>query len=88
MSHGLHPNNSCKGKFTAIKTYISKAYDMIKWRFIEKKAKDVHLKIRNKQSGRINKSSPIISFQTNGCCCCYQIPHNKLGSSSRRLITL
>jgi len=35
MFHGLRTNTSCKGKFMAIKTVMSKAYDMVEWKFIE-----------------------------------------------------
>ena len=36
MFYGLRTNPSCKGKFMAIKTNMSKAYDRMKWNFIEK----------------------------------------------------
>ncbi|XP_010424289.1 PREDICTED: uncharacterized protein LOC104709359 [Camelina sativa] len=36
MFHGLRTNPSCKRKFMAIKTYMSKAYDRVEWGFIEK----------------------------------------------------
>ena len=35
MFHGLRTNKSCQNKFMAIKTDMSKAYDRIKWSFIE-----------------------------------------------------
>ncbi|CAA7043392.1 unnamed protein product [Microthlaspi erraticum] len=35
MFHGLRTNKSCKGKFMAVKTDMSKAYDRVEWPFIE-----------------------------------------------------
>ncbi|CAA7051622.1 unnamed protein product [Microthlaspi erraticum] len=35
MFHGLRTNKSCKGKFMAVKTDMSKAYDRVEWKFIE-----------------------------------------------------
>lgn len=35
MFHGLRVNKSCKNKFMAIKTYMSKAYDRVDWAFIQ-----------------------------------------------------
>ncbi|XP_010468779.1 PREDICTED: uncharacterized protein LOC104748899 [Camelina sativa] len=35
MFHGLRTNPSCKGKFMAIKTDMSKAYDRVQWGFVE-----------------------------------------------------
>ena len=34
MFHGLHTNKVCKGKYMAIKTDMSKAYDRVEWSFI------------------------------------------------------
>ncbi|XP_023634340.1 uncharacterized protein LOC111829476 [Capsella rubella] len=36
MFHGLQTNPSCKGKYMAIKTDMSKAYDRLEWPFIAK----------------------------------------------------
>ncbi|CAA7041844.1 unnamed protein product [Microthlaspi erraticum] len=35
MFHGLRTNKSCKGKFMAVKTDMSKAYDRVEWQFVE-----------------------------------------------------
>ncbi|CAA7037615.1 unnamed protein product [Microthlaspi erraticum] len=35
MFHGLRTNKSCKGKFMAVKTDMSKAYDRVEWPFVE-----------------------------------------------------
>ncbi|CAA7032411.1 unnamed protein product [Microthlaspi erraticum] len=35
MFHGLRTNKSCKGKYMAVKTDMSKAYDRIEWQFVE-----------------------------------------------------
>ncbi|CAA7032485.1 unnamed protein product [Microthlaspi erraticum] len=35
MFHGLRTNKSCKGKFMAVKTDMSKAYDRVEWEFVE-----------------------------------------------------
>ena len=35
MFHGLRTNKSCRNKFMAIKTDMSKSYDRIEWSFIE-----------------------------------------------------
>ena len=36
MFHALRTNKSCKGKFLAIKTDMSKAYDRIEWTFVQR----------------------------------------------------
>ncbi|XP_010446022.1 PREDICTED: uncharacterized protein LOC104728786 [Camelina sativa] len=36
MFHGLRSNPSCKGKYMAIKTDMSKAYDRVEWSFIDR----------------------------------------------------
>lgn len=36
MFHGLRTNNSCKEKFLAIKTDMSKAYDRVEWTFVQR----------------------------------------------------
>ncbi|CAA7027491.1 unnamed protein product [Microthlaspi erraticum] len=35
MFHGLRTNKFCKGKFMAVKTDMSKAYDRVEWPFVE-----------------------------------------------------
>ena len=35
MFHGLRSNTSCKGKYMAIKTDMSKAYDRVEWKFVK-----------------------------------------------------
>ena len=46
MFHGLRTSKACQGKFMAIKTNMSKAYDRVKWDFIkvvlQKMGFDIH----------------------------------------------
>ena len=36
MFHGLRTDNSCKDKFLAINTYMSKAYGRVEWSFVKR----------------------------------------------------
>ena len=61
MFHALRTNPSCKGKYIAVKTDMSKAYDRVKWSFME--ALLLKLGFEQQWVDRVMKCITSVSYQ-------------------------